>query len=100
MLLLVLYTLASSTDFDTQFKTLTEQLKADTDKFKQAESNLKNLTLLPTTDNAKSQIEEIKNRIETSQKKLDTLKSCTEVISAEEKKSILEEHDKFLREYR
>lgn len=67
---------------------------------KTAEGNLKTLTSQPTTDAAKVQIVEIEKRKKTNEEKLELLRNSTEVISAEEKKILLDEHEKLLREYR
>lgn len=71
-----------------------------TNTLKEVEIKLKTLTSTPTTETAKSKIEEIKKRTECLVQKLDTLRNSTEVVSAEEKKEILNGHDKILREYR
>lgn len=67
---------------------------------KSAEANIKLLISTPTTAAAKAQIDEIKKRTEVYEKKVEVLRNCTEVISADEKKILLEGHDKLLREYR
>nr|XP_021207357.2 homologous-pairing protein 2 homolog [Bombyx mori] len=87
-------------DFDAQLKRLVEDLEEKTKSLKTAETNLKNLTSTPTTDYAKKSITEISRNIDAMGKKLEALKSSTEVISADEKKTILNEHEKQLKEYR
>lgn len=87
-------------DFDAQFKTLTQAIVDKTAALKIAETTLKTLTSAPTTEAAKSQIVDIKATISSMESKLELLKNSTEVVSAEEKKKILNEHDKMFREYR
>lgn len=88
------------TDYDTQLKELNASLAEKTISLKTAETTLKNLTSLPTNKLAKTQIEEIEKRIVMFENKLATLRSSTEVISADEKKILLCEHEKLLKEYR
>ncbi|XP_049880214.1 homologous-pairing protein 2 homolog [Pectinophora gossypiella] len=87
-------------DYDAQMKVLTENLSKTTETLRTAEVTLKGLTATPTSAAAKCQIEEIMKTIDNLEKKLATLKDSKEVVSAEEKKAILGEHDKLLREYR
>nr|XP_021197460.2 homologous-pairing protein 2 homolog [Helicoverpa armigera] len=91
---------SDKTDYDALFKTLTQELADKTNALKTVEINLKNLTSTPTTDSAKTTIDEIKNRTEATEKKLEILKTSTEVVSVEEKKIIMTEHEKLLKEYR
>ncbi|XP_060807108.1 homologous-pairing protein 2 homolog isoform X2 [Amyelois transitella] len=86
-------------DYDNLVKTLTQSIADKSNSLKTAEANLKQLTAAPTTDSAKVQIQDIKNKLQKLQNKLDTLRSSSEIVSTEEKKIILSEHDKFLREY-
>ncbi|KAF9423353.1 hypothetical protein HW555_001162 [Spodoptera exigua] len=88
------------TDYDALFKSLTQELADKTNTLKTIETNLKNLVSTPTTTAAKTQIDEIKNRTEAIVNKLEILKNSTEVVSVEEKKSILGGHEKMLKEYR
>ena len=87
-------------DYDALSKTLTQELAEKTNALKTVEINLKSLISTPTTDQAKTKIDEIKNRIETTEKKLEVLKTSTEVMGAEEKKILVTEHEKLLKEYR
>ncbi|XP_034825834.1 homologous-pairing protein 2 homolog [Maniola hyperantus] len=87
-------------DYDTQISNITNILNDKTSDLKKAEANLKNLVSAPTNDMTKSQIEEVKNSIDKLEKKLTDLRNTTEVISAGEKKILLEEHEKSLKEYR
>ncbi|XP_026332794.1 homologous-pairing protein 2 homolog [Hyposmocoma kahamanoa] len=87
-------------DYDTQLKALNASLAEKTNSLKTAETTLKNLTSLPTNKLAKTQIEEIEKRIVVFENKLATLRSSTEVIGADEKKKLLCEHEKLLKEYR
>ncbi|KAJ2941327.1 hypothetical protein O0L34_g3527 [Tuta absoluta] len=87
-------------DYDTKIKTLTNNLSTKSEALKATEISLKTLTSAPTNTMAKAKIEELNNVIENLNKKLETLRNSTEVISAEDKKAILGEHDKLLREYR
>ncbi|XP_063388073.1 homologous-pairing protein 2 homolog [Cydia fagiglandana] len=87
-------------DYDAQCKSITEELLEKTNTLKTAEVNLKSILTAPTTDSAKSQIEELKGRIEGFDNKLKVLSTSTNVISAEEKAAIMSQHEKFLKEYR
>ncbi|XP_045761998.1 homologous-pairing protein 2 homolog [Maniola jurtina] len=87
-------------DYDTQISNITNVLNDKTSDLKKAEANLKNLVSAPTNDMTKSQIEEVKNSIDKLEKKLNDLHNTTEVISAGEKKILLEQHEKALKEYR
>ncbi|XP_061723938.1 homologous-pairing protein 2 homolog [Cydia pomonella] len=87
-------------DYDTQCKSVTEELLEKTNTLKTAEATLKTILTAPTTDTAKSQIEELKRRIEGFENKLKVLSTSTNVISAEEKTTIMSQHEKFLKEYR
>ncbi|XP_028166743.1 homologous-pairing protein 2 homolog [Ostrinia furnacalis] len=87
-------------DYDALFKTLTETLAEKSNGLKAAETTLKTLTSAPTTTSAKSQIAEARTRIESLEAKLGTLRNSTEVLSADEKATIMNAHDTMLREYR
>ncbi|KAG6461312.1 hypothetical protein O3G_MSEX012548 [Manduca sexta] len=87
-------------DYDTQIKNLTQELSDVTKTLKLYETNLKSLTSTPTTENAKTKIDLIKKNLEALETKLAILRNSTEVMSAEEKKTILEEHEKLVKEYR
>ncbi|XP_075985767.1 homologous-pairing protein 2 homolog [Anticarsia gemmatalis] len=87
-------------DYDKKVKEVTQELADKSNTLKAAEANLKTLLSTPTTDAAKAQIEEIKNRTQGFEKKLEVLRTSTEVVSVDEKKKILDEHEKFLKEYR
>ncbi|XP_053617996.1 homologous-pairing protein 2 homolog [Plodia interpunctella] len=87
-------------DYDNLVKKLTQDIADKNSALKTVDASLKMLTSAPTTSSARNQIEDTKKRLQSLQIKLDILKSSTEIVSAEEKKSILSAHDKFLREYR
>ncbi|XP_050356232.1 homologous-pairing protein 2 homolog [Nymphalis io] len=88
-------------DYDTQILSITKSLDEKKSLLKTAELNLKNILSAPTNDCAKSQIEEIKNKIIKLENKLVDLRNSTEeVISVDDKKNILNEHDIFFKEYR
>ncbi|XP_063833592.1 homologous-pairing protein 2 homolog [Ostrinia nubilalis] len=87
-------------DYDALFKTLTETLAEKSNGLKAAETTLKTLTSAPTTSSAKSQIAEARTRMESIEAKLGTLRNSTEVLSADEKATIMNAHDTMLREYR
>ncbi|XP_072948433.1 homologous-pairing protein 2 homolog [Epargyreus clarus] len=87
-------------DYDTQIKTFTDDITSKGNALKTAESSLKALTSAPTTDAAKTRIDETKSKINALETKLNTLRNSTEVVSADEKKIILDGHDKFYKEYR
>lgn len=55
---------------------------------------------MPTTETANSQIDEMKNNISRLENKLETLRCSSEVISADAKKTIMDKHAGFLKEYR
>ncbi|KOB69086.1 putative tbp-1 [Operophtera brumata] len=84
-------------DFDAQLKTLTQAITDKTIALKTAETTLKTLTSAPTTEAAKSQIEDIKTTISSMESKLESLKNSTEVVNAilegypKSKKTLLEE---------
>ncbi|XP_048000880.1 homologous-pairing protein 2 homolog [Leguminivora glycinivorella] len=87
-------------DYDAQCKSITEELLEKSNTLKTTEINLKTILSAPTTDSAKSQIEELKRRIEGFENKLKVLSTSTNIISAEEKTAIMSQHEKFLKEYR
>lgn len=87
-------------DYDALSKTLTQELADKTNALKAVELNHKFLISTPTTDTAKTKIEEIKKRIEATEKKLEVLKTSTEVMSVEDKKNLVTEHNNLLKEYR
>ncbi|CAH0403003.1 unnamed protein product [Chilo suppressalis] len=87
-------------DYDSQYKTLAQSLEDLNSKVKTAESKLKVLTSAPTTASARTKIDETTLKVNSLESKLNILRNSTAVISVDEKKRILDEHDKFLREYR
>lgn len=87
-------------DYDAQFKSLTEELLEKTNALKAADMNLKTVLSAPTTESAKAQIDELLKQMEVLQTKLRVLSTSSNVISAEEKKTIMNEHGKLLKEYR
>lgn len=87
-------------DYDAILKDLTKALEENGNVLKTAENSLKVLTSTPTTEVAKSQISDARQRIEALEIKLEGLRTSTEVLSADEKKNLLDEHNKYLREYR
>lgn len=58
------------------------------------------LLATPTSESAKQEIEDIKKNVEIMEKKLATLRDSVEVLSAGDKKTFLDLHDKYFREYR
>ncbi|XP_064075057.1 homologous-pairing protein 2 homolog [Vanessa tameamea] len=91
---------SDSEDYDSQIVSITNSLDEKKSLLKTAELNLKNLLSAPTNDSAKSQIEEIKNKIVKLENKLIDLRNSTEVVSVNDKKIILNDHDIFFKEYR
>ncbi|XP_045488729.1 homologous-pairing protein 2 homolog [Pieris rapae] len=87
-------------DYDTKIKEVTKDLEENRTNLKTIENRLKTLLATPTSESAKQQIDDINKNVETMERKLATLRDSVEVISAEEKKTILNQHDKYLREYR
>ncbi|CAG9792656.1 unnamed protein product [Diatraea saccharalis] len=87
-------------DYDSQLKCLSQLLEENISKLKSVESKLKILTSAPTTLAALSQIDQAKQRINSMEIKLNTLRNSTAVISADEKKLILDQHQKLFKEYR
>ncbi|CAG4939492.1 unnamed protein product [Colias eurytheme] len=87
-------------DYDAQFKTLSHELEEKRNNLKTVENRLKNLLTTPTSDAAKKQIEEINANISKIESKLTTLRNSVAVLSAQEKRIILDQHEKYLREYR
>ncbi|XP_052759099.1 homologous-pairing protein 2 homolog [Galleria mellonella] len=87
-------------DYDNQLKNLMQSITDSTNTLKTAEINLKNLTSAPTTEAAINEIEEIKKRLENHEIKLNNLRSSTEIINPVEKNKILNDFDKFFKEYR
>ncbi|CAF4874487.1 unnamed protein product [Pieris macdunnoughi] len=87
-------------DYDAKIIEVTKDLEENRTNLKTIENRLKTLLATPTTESAKQQIEDINKNVESMEKKFATLRDSVEVISAEEKKTILNQHDKYLREYR
>lgn len=87
-------------DYEAQFKDLTKVLEEKNNALKTAENQLKLLTSTPTTDAAIVQTKETKLRIEALEMKLEGLRTSTAVLSADDKKALLDEHSKHLKEYR
>ncbi|XP_052744518.1 homologous-pairing protein 2 homolog [Bicyclus anynana] len=87
-------------DYDAQISSLSNILNDKNADLKKAEANIKNLTSAPTNDMTKSESAKIKDNIDKLEKKLNVLRDTTEVLSADEKKIILSEHEKYLKEYR
>ncbi|XP_068625217.1 homologous-pairing protein 2 homolog [Battus philenor] len=89
-----------SEDYESQFKNTTEDLAQKNIALKEAESKLKKLLSTPTTESSNLQIGEKQNNIDRLNQKLESLRSSTEAINADDKKAITEEHDRYLKEYR
>lgn len=87
-------------DYDSQIANLTKKIEENKSTLKTAESNLKSLLSAPTNERAKLQIEEIKNNIIKLENKLSDLRNTTQVVSVEEKKHIMNEHEYYYKEYR
>ncbi|GBP71608.1 Homologous-pairing protein 2 homolog [Eumeta japonica] len=87
-------------DFDNKLKSCAEILVEKTATLKKAEAELKALLSAPTTSDAKKLISEINTKVETLQKKLDSLRTSTNVVSVDTKNNILDEHIQLCKEYR
>ncbi|XP_038218646.1 homologous-pairing protein 2 homolog [Zerene cesonia] len=87
-------------DYDAQLKTLSHQLEERRNNLKTVEIRLKNLLTTPTSDAAKKQIDEINTNVSRIESKLTALRDSVEVVGAQKKRAILNEHEKYLREYR
>ncbi|XP_044743350.1 homologous-pairing protein 2 homolog [Chrysoperla carnea] len=87
-------------ELDAQTQKVTNELKTLNDDIKSKDAELKTLQSSLKTQDAIIKRDELKEKIEKLQSKLTTLQETQVAISNEEKKQIINDHTKFVKEYR
>lgn len=79
---------------------LTENLEEKRTSLKKSEDELKLLIAEPKTEDARKVIDEKQQNIQTFENKLLVLKESTNIVSVDDRNSVMDAHGRLLKEYR